>query len=143
MAAIGMKTASQVDIIRLEGQEFAIGPGAWHWGSLLSGRDYSALASLERRALALATLATDEEILAVGYNVLISSKLNDVRAAQQLGALILLPFAGIYVLSETRVLELTTNNLLIMGAILVAVDVIVFFLAKATFQRNEILTQWK
>ena len=58
MAAIGMKTASQVDIIRLGGQEFAIGPGTWHWGSLLSGRDYSALASLERRALAFGTLAT-------------------------------------------------------------------------------------
>jgi hypothetical protein len=58
MAAIGMKTASQVDIICLNGQEFAIGPGTWHWGSLLSGRDYSALASLERRALAFGTLAT-------------------------------------------------------------------------------------
>jgi hypothetical protein len=30
MAAIGMKTASQVDIIHLGGQEFAIGPGTWH-----------------------------------------------------------------------------------------------------------------
>ena len=82
-------------------------------------------------------------LLAVGYNVLISSRVNDIRAAQQLGALILLPFAGIYVLTETRVLDLTTNNLLIMAAILVIVDVIMFFLAKATFQREEILTKWK
>ena len=50
MAAIGMKTASQVDILRMDGYEFAIGPGAWHWGSLLTSRDYSALASPERRA---------------------------------------------------------------------------------------------
>jgi ABC-2 type transport system permease protein len=82
-------------------------------------------------------------LLAVGYNVLISSRVNDVRAAQQLGALILLPFAAIYVLSETRVFDLTTNNLLIMAAILAVVDVVVFFLAKATFQREEILTKWK
>jgi ABC-2 type transport system permease protein len=82
-------------------------------------------------------------LLAVGYNVLISSRVNDVRAAQQLGALILLPFAAVYVLSETRVFDLTTNNLLIMAAILAAVDVVVFFLAKATFQREEILTKWK
>ncbi len=57
LAAIGMKTAAQVNLIQLEGNEFAIGPGTWHWGSLLSGRDYSALASLERRALAFGTLA--------------------------------------------------------------------------------------
>lgn len=82
-------------------------------------------------------------LLAVGYNVLISSRVNDVRVAQQLGSLILLPFVGIYVLSETRVLELTTSNLLIMAAILAAVDAVVFFLAKATFQRDEILTKWK
>ncbi len=57
MAAIGMKTTSQVKLIRLEGYEFAIGPGAWHWGNLLTSRDYSAIASPERRALAFGTLA--------------------------------------------------------------------------------------
>jgi hypothetical protein len=30
-----------------------------------------------------------------------------------------------------------------MAAILVAIDVVVFFLAKTTFQREEILTKWK
>ena len=82
-------------------------------------------------------------IMSVGYNVLISSRVNDVRAAQQLGALILLPFVAVYLLSEIRVLDLTTNNLLIMAAILAAIDVVVFFLAKTTFQREEILTKWK
>jgi hypothetical protein len=50
---------------------------------------------------------------------------------------------AVYVLSETRVFDLTTNNLLIMATILAAVDVVVFFIAKATFQREEILTKWK
>jgi len=82
-------------------------------------------------------------LLGVGYNVLISSRMNDVRTAQQLGALILLPFGAVYFLSELKVLELTTNNMLIMAAILVVIDSIVFYLAKATFQREEILTKWK
>jgi hypothetical protein len=30
-----------------------------------------------------------------------------------------------------------------MAAILAVVDVVVFFLARATFQREEILTKWK
>ena len=57
LAAIGMKTASQVKLVQLDGYEFAIGPGTWHWGNLLTSRDYSALASPERRALAFGTAA--------------------------------------------------------------------------------------
>ncbi len=82
-------------------------------------------------------------LLSVGYNILISSRANDVRTAQQLGTLIILPFGALYLLSEIKVLDLTTNNLLIVAACLVAIDVIVFFLVKATFQREEILTKWK
>jgi hypothetical protein len=66
-----------------------------------------------------------------------------VRTAQQLGTLILLPFGAVYFLSDLKVLELTTNNMLIMAAILVVINVIVFYLVKATFQREEILTKWK
>jgi ABC-2 type transport system permease protein len=82
-------------------------------------------------------------LLSVGYNVLISSRANDVRTAQQLGALIILPLGAVYLLTEIKVLDLTTNNLLIMAACLAVIDVIVFFLTKTTFQREEILTKWK
>ncbi|MEJ2757571.1 MAG: hypothetical protein P8046_03725 [Anaerolineales bacterium] len=82
-------------------------------------------------------------LLSVGYNVLVSSRVNDVRTAQQVGTLILLPFGAVYLLTEIKVLQLTTNNMLVMAAILAAVDVIIFYLVKATFQRDEILTKWK
>ena len=57
LAGIGMKTAIQVRTIEFDGHEFAVGPGAWHWGSMRSSRDYSAIASPERRGLAFGTLA--------------------------------------------------------------------------------------
>ncbi len=82
-------------------------------------------------------------VLGVGYNVLISSRANDVLVTQQLGTLILLPFGVIYLLSEFQVLALTTVNLLIMAAVLVVIDGIVFYLVKATSRREEILTKWK
>jgi ABC-2 type transport system permease protein len=82
-------------------------------------------------------------LLSVGYNILISSRSNDVRSAQQLGALIMLPMGAIYFLTETRVLDLTTTSLLIGAAILAAIDLVLFFVVKATFQREEILTKWK
>ena len=94
-------------------------------------------------AIILFLLAPLACILSVGYNVLISSKANDVRTAQQLGSLLILPFGAVYFLSEVKVLSLTTSNLLIMAAVLVVIDVIVFYLVKATFQRDEILTKWK
>ena len=55
----------------------------------------------------------------------------------------MLPFAAVYVLSEITVLPLTSTNLLWMGAALLVLDVIAFYMVKATFQRDEILTKWK
>jgi ABC-2 type transport system permease protein len=42
-------------------------------------------------AILLLLLAPLACILSIGFNVLVSSKSNDVRAAQQMGALIILP----------------------------------------------------
>jgi len=94
-------------------------------------------------AIILLLLAPLACLLSVGYNILVSSRVNDIRTAQQLGTLILLPFAAVYLLSEFKVFSLTITNLLIMAAIMVVVDAIVFFLVKAAFQREEILTKWK
>lgn len=62
-------------------------------------------------AIILFLLAPLACLLSVGYNILISSRAIDVRAAQQLGTLINLPFALVYLLSKFKVLTLTTNNL--------------------------------
>ena len=94
-------------------------------------------------AIILFLLAPLACILGIGYNILVSSRVNDVRTAQQLGTLILLPFLAVYLLSEFKVLSLTTDNMLIMAACLFVIDMIVFYLVKATFQREEILTKWK
>jgi ABC-2 type transport system permease protein len=94
-------------------------------------------------AVILFLLAPLACILSVGYNVLISSRVSDTRSATQLGALIVLPFGAVYVLSEIQVLTLTTGHLLIMAAVVAVVDAIVFYLVRATFNRDEILTKWK
>jgi ABC-type Na+ efflux pump permease subunit len=90
--------------------------------------------------LLLAPLAC---MLSIGFNVLVSSRANDVRASQQVGMLIMLPFGAVYLLSEFRVISLTTDGLLTMAAVLAIVDVVMFLIVKATFQREEILTRWK
>jgi len=82
-------------------------------------------------------------ITSVETSVLISARVNDVRTAQQLGSLIVIPFALIYVLGETGVVPLTVPYLLVLAAIILVADIGLFSLAVSTFRREEILTKWK
>jgi ABC-2 type transport system permease protein len=83
-------------------------------------------------------------LMSVQVNVIISSRVTDVRAGQQLGALAILPFAGLYVSGELNLIDLgVTSNLMIIVAALLVVDVLLFFVSRATFRREEILTKWK
>jgi ABC-2 type transport system permease protein len=82
-------------------------------------------------------------IFSIELSVLISSQVSDVRSAQTLGGLALIPFAAIYISSEIGVLTLDTRNLIIIGAVLLLVDIILFSFSTRTFRREEILTRWK
>jgi ABC-type Na+ efflux pump permease subunit len=82
-------------------------------------------------------------ILSTEFNVIISARVSDVRAAQQFGALIVLPLAAIYVATEIAFVSLTPANLLLFCAIILALDAILFYVSRATFRREEILTKWK
>jgi ABC-type Na+ efflux pump permease subunit len=83
-------------------------------------------------------------LLSVEANVIISSRVNDIRAAQQIGGLIILPLILLIILSSTAasIIEPTLLALIVSGA-LALVDVALFYVSKATFQREEILTKWK
>ena len=83
-------------------------------------------------------------IISVEWNVIVSSRVSDVRVAQQIGILVMLPFAGIYVAGELNIIQLgMTSNLLIISGILLAVALLLLYVSRATFRREEILTKWK
>ncbi len=83
-------------------------------------------------------------IMSVEWNVMISARVGDVRVAQQLGALLVIPLAGIYVSGEITLIDLgDTTNLLIIAGILALVDLLFLPLARTTFRREEILTKWR
>lgn len=82
-------------------------------------------------------------LMSTQVGVLVSSIVSDARAAQQLAALMILPFAGVYVLSEVGSIPITVDNLLIIAGVVAAVDVALFFASRATFRRDEILTRWR
>jgi ABC-2 type transport system permease protein len=82
-------------------------------------------------------------LFSIELSVIVSSRVTDVRTANQFGSLLVIPFAALYVLGEINVVSLTANNLLILSAVLLLVDVILFFVSRSTFRREEILTKWK
>lgn len=82
-------------------------------------------------------------ILSIQLNVIISSRVNDVRTANQLGMLLFIPFMGVYILLVTNVISLNIINLLVISIILLVIDAFLFYISKSTFRRDEILTKWK
>ncbi len=83
-------------------------------------------------------------IMSVEWNVIVSSRISDIRVAQQIGILLILPLGVIYVAGEIGIIQLgVTNDLLIIAGILLLVDVILLYVAKTIFRREEILTKWK
>jgi len=83
-------------------------------------------------------------LMSVEWNVIVSSRVSDVRIAQQIGMLLVLPFIGLYASGELGLIALgVVRNLLIIAGILVVVDAVLLVLARATFKRERILTKWR
>lgn len=82
-------------------------------------------------------------LLSVLVSVLVSVRAVDTRSAQQAASLLALPFAAIYVLSELQLISLVPAGMLSLAGVLAAVDIVLFVLARAAFNREEILIRWR
>jgi len=90
--------------------------------------------------LLLAPLAA---ILSIEVAVIASSRVNDVRGANQIAGLMFIPFVAIFFAGAEGLFAFSVVNLLIFAGIVLIADVILLFLSRATFRREEILTKWK
>jgi ABC-2 type transport system permease protein len=94
-------------------------------------------------AVILLVLVPLVSLFSVGVNVLISSRANDVRTAQQVGAVIpALPLGAVYVLTEIGVISLSVPTLWVIAAALAVLDVLTIYATMRTFRRDQILTAW-
>ncbi len=93
--------------------------------------------------LALIVLAPLFTVLSVSLAVIISSRVNDVRLAEQIGGLLVLPFVAVSI-AATAGKILLNFQMFALGALAVAfLDVAVVYLGAKLFQRETILTKWK
>lgn len=75
--------------------------------------------------------------------VCVSSRVNDPRTAQQIGAFVILPIAGLFIAQIVGAIELTVPVTLALAAGLVVVNAGLMWLGIILFDRETILTRWK
>jgi ABC-2 type transport system permease protein len=81
-------------------------------------------------------------LLAIEAAVVISTRVTDIRSAQQYAGVIFVPMIFVYVAAEV-VLPLNIMNLLLISAVFGVVVLGLFWLSMKVFRREEILTRWK
>ena len=75
--------------------------------------------------------------------VIVSSRVNDARSAQQLGALVVLPITGVFVAQLAGHFVLGPRALLLSAAGLAALDAVLLWVGVRVFDRERILMKWK
>jgi ABC-2 type transport system permease protein len=81
-------------------------------------------------------------LLAVELAVIASSRTYDPRSAQQLGAVVILPVAGLLFAQVAGLVFLDVGVMLALAAAAAAVDLALLLLAVRLFRRETILTRW-
>ena len=88
-------------------------------------------------------LAPLAALAALQLAICMSSRTNDPRSAQQLGALIILPLAAVLILQLMGAVRLGSSAILLMAAGLVLINALLARAAILLFDRESILTRWK
>ena len=96
-----------------------------------------------RWVLAIVVMVPLLTLLSVTLGILISTRVNDVRVAQQIGGLVVVPVVGLGIAQVTGRVVLDNQAFLQFTAFLIVVDLAVFVFARLAFQRENILARWR
>jgi ABC-2 type transport system permease protein len=75
--------------------------------------------------------------------LVISSRVNDPRTAQQFGVLIIIPLTAVMVAQFTGTIWLSAQALALAGLALIGIWMVLTLVSVALFERETILTRWK
>ncbi len=82
-------------------------------------------------------------LLSVFSGMIVSSRMNDPRAAQQVTGIFVVPIIGLSVVVLAGKIFLNVSLVMMAAAVTLALDCVVFYFAIKLFQRETILTRWK
>lgn len=96
-----------------------------------------------RTVLLIALVMPAAALVSLQFAILVSSRVNDPRTAQQFGVLIILPLTGLMVVQFTGAMWLTTGQMTLIGVSLAVVWVVMTAVSVPLFDREAILTRWR
>jgi ABC-type Na+ efflux pump permease subunit len=91
----------------------------------------------------LLLLAPLSAILSIEVAIIASSRVSDVRGANQIAGLIIIPFIFVFFAEAEGIISFDIPTVLIFAVIVLIFDLGLFFVSKSIFNREEILTRWK
>jgi len=113
-------------------------------GVALLAREGVFIILLTPRSLAIVfVLGPLAALAALQLAVCVSSRVNDARSAQQIGALIILPISGLLIAQLTGSVLLTIPVILFIALVLAGINIGLMLIGIALFDRESILTRWK
>jgi len=82
-------------------------------------------------------------LVALQFAIVVSSRVNDARTAQQFGVLIIIPLTALLVGQFTGSLWLSTPMMGLIGLGLLTAWIVLVWISAALFERESILTRWR
>ena len=80
---------------------------------------------------------------AVGFSIIVSSRANDPRVAEQVSMIIILPVLAAFFGQMAGIIVLNINFMIASAVALGLVDLVLVYLSIRLFQRETIITRWK
>jgi ABC-2 type transport system permease protein len=96
-----------------------------------------------RWLLAVFVLGPLLALLAVNTSIMVSSRVNDPRVAEQLSMIVIVPILGVFFGQFAGLFIINRQLVLLATLVILLVDALMVYLAIQLFQRETILTRWK
>jgi ABC-2 type transport system permease protein len=96
-----------------------------------------------RSAVLLLIVGPTAALVSLQAAIVISSRVNDARTAQQFGVMILIPLSALLVAQFTGTFWLSASALALTGLALFGIWILLTLVSVAIFERESILTRWK
>jgi ABC-2 type transport system permease protein len=82
-------------------------------------------------------------VLSVNFSLMVSSRVNDPRVAEQLSTVVIVPLLALFFGQVAGLIFISKFVILVMIAVLFCLDLGAIYLTVQLFQRETILTRWK
>ncbi len=93
--------------------------------------------------LAIFVVAPLFALISVIASTIVSSRMKDIRSAEQVSAFFIIPIMILFIGPFTGLFVLDTTIILLLALLFVAIDVILLFVGVGLFDRENILIKWK